>query len=287
MRKVKLLPLLVVVALSSAAHADRRNPLTGQPAVRHKLELRKLRFEITPQFITSTNQDYKNAFGPGVNVAFHITDWLAIGAQVAYTFNSNTPLENKVRGQLAANSEPGYTYVYGKTIQPSLQMHDSRILNINFLASIYASITPWYGKFAMFSALFFNYDFFVNGGIGFVNYTQNGNPSRYAFRNCVATCDPTMASQQPGALPDANLEDASIFSGFKVGGMIGVGVHFYFNDWIGAQLELRDYITKANPGGADVNADRHLTGDDEGPQNNIFFGFGVTLMLPPKAKISQ
>ncbi|HZS37534.1 MAG TPA: outer membrane beta-barrel domain-containing protein [Polyangia bacterium] len=279
MRTVKLLPLLLLVGASSSALAERRNPLAGQPAVRHKVELRRLRFEISPQFMTSTNQDYRHAFGPGVNLGFHITDWLAIGAQVSVMFNSNTPLEDKVRGQLAGRDESkGFVYQYPGP-QPSLQMHDERILNINFLGSVYASVTPWYGKFSMFSALFFNYDFYVSGGIGFVNYSQN---------NCCKHIDRTHPDPSKGeTLADSNLEDPSIFSGFKVGGMIGVGVHIYFNDWIGAQLELRDYITKANPGGADVNADRHLTSDDEGPQNNIFFGFGVTLMLPPRAKISK
>jgi outer membrane beta-barrel protein len=268
----KLVPMVLLLAATGAARAERKNPLEGQPAVRHKVELRKLRFEISPQFVTSTNQDYRFALGPGVNLQFHITDWIGVGAQVVYTgINPNTPLENKVREQLP--SDPGGGMYHAP--QPSLQMHDERVLNLNFLASIYASVTPWYGKFAMFSALFFNYDFFVNGGIGFVNYTQN---------NCCAHRAPPPAM---GALPDPNSQDASQFAGFKVGGMIGVGIHIYFNDWIGMQLELRDYITKANPGGLDVNADRILNGDDEGPQNNIFFGFGATLMLPPKAKITK
>ena len=272
MRMVKLVPMLLL--LQSAAHADRRNPLEGQPAVRHKLELRKLRFEITPQFVTSTNQDYRFAAGPGVNVQFHITDWLGVGAQVVWTgINSNTPLENKVRAQLPDETK-GAVYVGP---QPTLQMHDERVLNMNFLASIYAAVTPWYGKMAVFSALFFNYDFYVMGGIGFANYTQNGCCSHFA------------PEPMPGDLPDplSRSQNPSQFAGFKVGGMIGVGVHIFFNDWIGLQLELRDYITKANPGGMDVDANRVLNGDDEGPQNNIFFGAGVSLMLPPKAKISK
>ena len=275
MRTVKLVPMILLLAASSSALAEgHRNPLEGAPAVRHKVELRKLRFEITPQFITSTNQDYKNAFGPGVNIQFHITDWLGIGAQVGVMFNSNTPLENKVRAQLPNENSPTFTGY--RPPQPTLQMHDERVLNINFLGSVYASITPWYGKFAMFSALFFNYDFFVDGGIGFVNYAQNG---------CCKHVMPQ--STTPGAIPDPNIDDPSIFAGFKVGGMIGVGVHIYFNDWIGAQLQLRDYITGANPGGGDVNGNRRLDSGDEGPQNNIFFSFGVTIMLPPRAKISK
>ncbi len=280
MRTVKLVPMILLLAASSTARAERRNPLEGAPAVRHKIELRKLRFEITPQFITSTNQDYRNAFGPGVNIQFHITDWLGIGAQVGVMFNSNTPLENKVRGQLPDANAPGFTY---KGPQPTIQMHDARVLNINFLGSVYASITPWYGKFAMFSALFFNYDFFVDGGIGFVNYTQNKCPA--SNPGCPQYKDQT--NLPPGQIPDSNLDDPSQFAGFKVGGMIGVGIHIYFNDWIGAQLQLRDYITGATPGGGDVNGNRRLDSGDEGPQNNIFFGVGVTLMLPPRAKISK
>src|SRR6478609_3093861 len=101
MRTVKLLTLLwLTTTLSTSARADRRNPLDGQPAIRHKVELRKLRFEVTPQFITSTNQDYRHAFGPGVNMQFHITDWLGIGVSGNYMFNSNTSLEGQVRAKL-------------------------------------------------------------------------------------------------------------------------------------------------------------------------------------------
>src|SRR5262245_60005353 len=100
MRTRILLGLLLLVGAAETAHADRRNPLAGQPAIRNKLELRKLRFEITPQFVVSTNQTYRHAFGPGAMLQFHIFDWLAIGVQGAYTFNANTALEDEVRGKL-------------------------------------------------------------------------------------------------------------------------------------------------------------------------------------------
>ena len=40
----------------------------------------------------------------------------------------------------------------------------------------------------------------------------------------------------------------------------------------------------ANPGGLDVDGNRKLDSKDEGPQNNIFFGIGLTFMLPPSAR---
>jgi outer membrane beta-barrel protein len=279
MIRVKLLTLLTLASLGSSAWAQRRNPLEGQPAIRHMVELRKLRFEVTPQFITSTNQDYRNAFGPGLNMTFHITDWIGIGVAGNYLFNSNTPLENQVRSVLPVEGVNGFMYQYPGP-QPSLQIHDSHVLNLNALGSAYVSLTPWHGKFAMFSALFFSYDFFVNAGLGLVNYTQNNC--------CRVEMHPTPADVAKGnTLPDPNLQDGSQFAGLKIGGMIGVGIHIFFTEWVGLQLELRDYIVKANPGGLDTNGDRVLNSDDEGPQNNLFFGMGITFMLPPSAKISR
>jgi outer membrane beta-barrel protein len=273
MMRTRLLPLLVLLALPTllpeAARAERRNPLAGQPAVRRRLLMRKLRFEVTPQFLTSINQDYKHAFGPGANLQFHLTDWLAIGVQGAYLLNSDTALEDKVRGALPTAAYNSYAGP-----QPNLQIHDEHVLGINAIMSAYAQITPFYGKIAFFSALFVNYDLYVNGGIGFVNYTSK----------CCSTVDTT--GKPAETMPDPNTQNGH-FDGLKVGGEFGVGAHIYFNEWLGLQFELRDYIVGANPGGLDVNGDRKLDSGDEGPQNNLFFGVGVTIMLPPTARQSR
>lgn len=276
MMRTRLLPLLLLVALPAllpeTAHADRRNPLAGQPAVRRRLLLRKLRFEVTPQFVTSINQDYKHAFGPGINLQFHLTDWLAIGVQGVYTLNSNTALEDKTRAALAGLGD--YNSYRGP--QPNLLIHDEHVMGIQAIFSAYAQITPFYGKIAFFSALFVNYDLYVNGGIGFVNYVSK-------------CCSTVNVQNKPGYdtnIPDPNTQNGH-FDGLKIGGQIGVGAHIYFNEWFGLQFELRDYIVGANPGGLDVNGDRKLDSNDEGPQNNIFFGVGLTFMLPPTARQSR
>src|SRR5262249_41555049 len=159
------------------------------------------------------------------------------------------PLEEQVRSKL-----PTGNYTYPGPI-PTLDIHDQHVLNPKAIASAYVSITPWHGKFAMFSALFFNYDFFVNAGLGMVYFTQNNC--------CFSEMHPTQADIAAGnTLPDPNTQSGAQFAGLKIGGMIGVGVHVFFNDWIALQLELRDYIVKANPGGLDTNGDRVLNADD-------------------------
>jgi outer membrane beta-barrel protein len=258
----------------ATAHADRRNPLDGQPAVRRRTLMRKLRFEVTPQFVTSINQDYKHAFGPGINLQFHLTDWLAIGVQGVYTLNTNTALEDKVRAALPDDASMPYKSYSGP--QPTRQIHDDHVMGINAIFSGYAQITPFYGKISFFTSLFMNYDLYINGGIGFVNYTSN----------CCRTVDVTGKPNAAAGVDDPNTQNGH-FDGLKVGGQIGVGAHIYFNEWIGLQFELRDYIVGANPGGLDVNGDRKLDSGDIGPQNNLFFGIGVTFMLPPSARQSR
>ncbi len=277
--RTRLLPLLVLLALptllpETAARAERRNPLEGQPAVRRRLLLRKLRFEVTPQFVTSINQDYKHAFGPGINLQFHLTDWLAIGVQGVYTLNTDTALEDKVRAALPTTAYNSYVGP-----QPNLQIHDEHVMGIDAIFSAYAQVTPFYGKIAFFSALFVNYDLYVNGGIGFVNYVSScctNGP------NVTGVGKPNAAT---GAM-DPNTQNGH-FDGLKIGGQIGIGAHIYFNEWFGLQFELRDYIVGANPGGLDTNGDRVLNSKDEGPQNNLFFGMGLTFMLPPTARQSR
>jgi hypothetical protein len=268
---------LFLAAAALPAHADRRNPLDGQPAIRNKAEMRKLRFEITPEFFMSTNQDYRFAIGAGLVLRFHITDWLNIGVHGAWTgFNPNTPLENDVRNVLQArDAANGGMYVAPET---TLRMHDERVLNMIGMGSIFLSVTPWAGKFSLFSAGFASYDFFVDLGPGFVYYTQNG---------CCTDNSQDPNNIPPGQLPDPNLQAANRYAGAKAAGMVGVGVHIYFTQYFGLTLELRDYFANANPGGLDANGDRILDGKDERLQNNLFFGLGLTFMLPPKAKITR
>jgi len=149
-------------------------------------------------------------------------------------------------------------------------------MGIMAVFSAYAQITPFYGKIAFFSALFVNYDLYVNGGIGFVDYTSK----------CCSTVSTAGKPNSSIGAMDPNTQNGH-FDGLKIGGQIGVGAHIYFNEWFGLQFELRDYIVGANPGGLDTNGDRILNSGDEGVQNNIFFGVGLTFMLPPTARQSR
>src|SRR5689334_16601240 len=84
------------IAAEGVACAERKNVLDGQPAVRHRAQMRRMRFEITPQLVVSLNQDFKQFIGGGALLQFHIADWIAIGAQVAGGGTLDTGLTGKI-----------------------------------------------------------------------------------------------------------------------------------------------------------------------------------------------
>ena len=90
------------------------------------------------------------------------------------------------------------------------------------------------------------------------------------------------------------MQSPAPFTGHRIAGVFGIGTHIFFNDFVGLNLELRDYMYKANPGGLDVkttdsNSDGSgvLSEQDEYLVNHLYFGVGLTLMIPPGAKISR
>ncbi|MCS6912841.1 MAG: outer membrane beta-barrel domain-containing protein [Myxococcales bacterium] len=274
-----LTSLAALGGLTAEARADRgRNPLAGQPAIRHRLELRKLRFEVSPQFLLSVNQPFLIGIGGGANVQFHITDWLGIAASFHYTANVASPLANQVEASLPSRPAPMNDPAYGLR-QPSKDQFRDHLIGPNLLGGLYATLTPMGGKFSLFNALFANYDFYGLAGLGLVNLT-------------------TPVASGAGYMPpldvnnDVNRQSPDIFTGPRVAGLLGIGVHIFFNDFLALQMELRDYIYKSNPGGLDVSATDSkrnqgpvLTSADEYVVNHLYFGLGLSIFLPPRAKV--
>jgi outer membrane beta-barrel protein len=261
--------------------------------------MRKLRFEISPQFLVSANQPYLIGFGGGANIQMHITDWFGIGGSFHYTTNVAAPLVGRMLEALpdkyAAATDPA-----AGLHQPSKQMFQDKLVGPSMLASLYVTLTPIGGKFSLFNTLFANYDFYGLAGAGVVILDTPLNSGLTAYQDNagmmrqVVNCNSGMPPASCSAGSDVNLQSPDPFRGPRFAGVLGIGAHIFFNQWIGLQLELRDYIYKSNPGGGDVstvdnNSDNSpkLTSADEYIVSNLYFGVGITIMLPPKAKISR
>ena len=73
---ITLLAAATALALPGTAFA-RKSPLEGQPDVRHKYELRSLRFEVAPTFEATVQADYKHTVSGGLKIEYHLTDSLS------------------------------------------------------------------------------------------------------------------------------------------------------------------------------------------------------------------
>ena len=268
MLRTRQLPLvLALLALPAAVQAERRNPLEGQPAIRHKFEMRKLRFELTPQFLVSLNQDFRTFIGGGALLQFHFADWIGIGIQGGGGGGLDTALTGKIADALPATSMDGQS-------APSKQQFKDHLSTIQAVFSVHLTLTPFAGKLMMFGALQLRYDFY--GLIGFGGLLSgNSYDSTRSDSN-----DPMCRNSDPNKCEPGN-------KGFAAGLALGLGTHLFFNYFVGLNLEVRDYVVNSNWGGLDVNGDRKIDGSDQTFANNLFFSFGVTIMLPPKAKVSN
>jgi len=280
MRKSALLVFGFVLLVTSTALAQRQNPLEGQPAVRRRLLLRDNRFELGPQFGFAINRPFYHAILLGVKAEYHFSDWIAVGATFGYApnpLNIKTGLTDNILGQLPDTYDPSTA----TQLVPSKAMAENPMLRLNMLLGAQASITPFFGKMALFSKLFLNYDFYGFLGFGAAMYSDKCGSCSY-----VDGTGTTIDYSNPTA-------------GFKPGLTFGAGLHFFFNNWVALNAEIRDTaIPGVNLSGRDINWDPQrapdgtllpprITGDDKQWDHILTVLVGCSFYLPTTVQISR
>ncbi|HEX7838108.1 MAG TPA: hypothetical protein VF469_11625 [Kofleriaceae bacterium] len=282
-----LLAVVGVLAVSGAAHAERRQSgLAADVAVRHRRLLVKNRFELAPLFESTLNADFRHIIGAGAKLEYHLGDKLSIGVIGVGSGALNTKLVDKIvptldpqtvkQMKLAAlqAQDPNATIR-----EPSQEEFRDRLNTMPFHGAAYVSLTPWYGKLAAFSQAYVAFDFYFQAGISFAQLSSN----------CPATvCSdkfPGLPHPPPGGgenlPPDNNPNnDPPLNSGGRVGLYLGGGIHVFLNDFLALDMTVRDYAFTDNPSGADFNADLFVSNSDNRFLHHLFFGVGISVMLP-------
>lgn len=267
----------------TAQAENKKSPLAGQPAIRHRIELRKRRFEITPQMQVSMNQDFRHFIGGGLVLNFHINDWLGIALSAAGGGGVDSALGSSISDKLIDEKSIPYdptTASDRPKFQPSREQYNAHLGTINLLASLYAQVTPMAGKLSIFGALYLRYDLYVMAGFGLMNISNSWTDYRGVKEPSASRCQSSTSEPDPNTCDPLN-------AGIKPSFMWGVGLHLFFTDWLALNLELRDFVASTNMGGLDVNGDRALDSKDGTLSNNLFAGVGLTIMLPARAKVSE
>ncbi len=267
MRKTLVLICLGLV-LPGVASAKRENPLEGQPAVRHKEELRKGRFEIGPGFNFSLNRFLRHQILFGLKLEYHINDYFSIGADIGYGVGLNTGMSDELAAQF---STPDDQALWGKL--------KKRFSDVQLAGDVRFSFTPMSGKLALFSKLFMAYDFYIFAGFGF-GLTKHGDGS---------------VSGDYALTSDDDIDKA--VAGFHPGFVVGLGMHIFFARWMSMGIEVKDLGFADNESGGDftrglkpdeiAKAKILVNGDDNKFANHVFIGINFTFYLPPSVEISK
>lgn len=244
----------------------KRNPLEGQPPVRHRKLLVKNRFEVGLAFESSINADFMHTPSAGLKLEYHLTDMLSIGGVGFYGFPLETGLASRILETLpqAANDmDP----------TPSRQQFEQHLNKMPIHAAGYATLTPWYGKLAAFGRFFLHFDFYFSGGLAVAQLTNEC---------CDFPTDPSPGGDANTPPDDNPNNDAALNDGTKLGLYLGGGIHVFVNDFMALDLTVRDYLFSDNPSGLDFDADLAVTDDDNRFLNHLFLGLGVSFFLPAK-----
>jgi outer membrane beta-barrel protein len=256
----KRLPLLIALSMTLvplAAQAQRKSPLADAPAIRKRLELRSTRLEFGAGLGSTLNQDFYHTMFATVKLGFHFTDWLSLSGFASFAVaNIATGFQDRVIETLP---EANPTVAR----EPTAGEAQASMTKITQMLGAQLEFTPFTGKYSMFGKLFAHYDFYGFVGPGFLNLTS---------------ADSTPCADSTGR--------ACGVTGLKPGVNFGVGLHTYFNQFIGLNVELRDIVAQINPAGRDVNGDQVANADDLTWGSTYTVGANLVIYLPATADIS-
>ncbi|HEX3764234.1 MAG TPA: hypothetical protein VHW23_36320 [Kofleriaceae bacterium] len=275
-------------AVSPLAHADRRqNSLAADVAVRHRRLLVKNRFEFAPLFESTINADFRHVLGGGAKLEYHLGDMFSIGVIGVASTSLDTKLVDKIVPTLMTQQEKQTMVGNGVNVrEPSRDEFVDRLNTMPFHGAAYLSLTPWYGKLAAFGQAYVAFDFYFQAGVAFAQLSSNCPVTicsdkfpgtSHTIKNPDGTMDTVPADLNPNNDPPLN-------DGSRVGLYLGGGIHVFLNDFLALDLTVRDYAFTDNPSGADFNADLFVSNADNRFLHHLFFGAGISVMLPTAVK---
>jgi outer membrane beta-barrel protein len=277
MKNHTVLAVVGLLAVSSVAYAERRqNALASDVAVRHRRLLVKNRFEFAPLFESTINADFRHIVGGGAKLEYHLGDKLSIGVIGV----GSTAIDTKLVDKIVPTLE---TMTNDKSREPSQAEFTDRLNTMPFHGAAYASLTPWYGKLAAFGQAYVAFDFYFQAGVAFASLQSE----------CPATIcsDKFPGIQHPNPMGGDNIQpddnpnnDPPLNSGGRVGLYLGGGIHVFLNDFLALDMTVRDYAFNDNPSGADFDANLYVDDKDSRFLHHLFFGVGISVMLPTTVK---
>ena len=231
-----------------------KHPLDGAPAIRHKYEVRKGRFEVGPSFAFSLNRAFMHALLLGLKAEYHINDYLSVGADIGFGLNFQTGLAGELHDTYPDDSDEW------KAIK-------SRLSRLTVAGDVRGVFTPFAGKMGIFSAAFIGYDVYFFAGVALA---MTGNDTDED--NVDETNERFTAGFAWG-----------VGAHFFINHWVSIGLEL--KDLIFTDNETGQDVTRGLTDEEISANDILVNGDDKKFLNHFFVGLNVTFFLPPTPKI--
>ncbi|NOZ00531.1 MAG: outer membrane beta-barrel domain-containing protein [Deltaproteobacteria bacterium] len=153
----RLALILLLVLLGSAEAYAKAGGIADAPAVRHPLEMRKGRHEITLAEGVTLADSYTINLFTQISYKYHVLDWLGVGLEASYgvSFASSltSGIENEVNAGEWGQQNPGQKYSMSRTGLAAMAL-----LDIEFV--------PFSGKLVLFRKFLGYVDLHIDIGGG-------------------------------------------------------------------------------------------------------------------------
>ena len=224
---------------------------------------RKIELTLNPASTAFTDR-FVQTFGFGGGVGYHIAENFGIELHGVYLFPFDSDLTTEILDE-------------GK-----LTPEAAKLTQMRWGATAGVEWTPIYGKIEIFDKLLGNFGVYDTAGFGLgqsrVECTINSPldqdvfpaPSRDQPRKCEP--DPDRTKDE---LLDKVYEPDRLHAMVSIGG----GIRFFFADFIGLRVEVRDWLFPARvfrPGTSEDEATQKFT---DAIRNNVFFNIGVSFLF--------
>jgi len=199
------------------------------------VQYRTGRFEISPSFGISLNDDFSRHLTPGIGLNYHIFDILGLGAYFGYGINVPTPLTSAISGvQMADHSVSANV--------PTTTNFGQQVGQLNWiLAAPQVTLIPLRGKMALFQALFVDADFYIFAAPAFIGVTE-----RTGFVGVTGT-------QYTGTEAEIMMNQTQRTGRVAITATFGAGLNFFVNRFFSLGVEYRAYPFAWNTMGTDEN----------------------------------
>jgi len=285
MKKMTHFVLVLMVALSVAATIDLpkaeaqdleiSGPLAGAPAVMRLRIYREGRFQIKAMGAMTLQDEFTRAMLFGGQLTYHITDWLGIGVWGGFApVQFDTSLTEQIQ-------KKGQTNDRNVLSLPRRQNFPDQIGKIKYIIAPQVVFIPLRGKLGMFESLFVDTDFFVNGGVGIIGVEERADVD---VTTCRGVGDPTF--------PTCVNSQAQRTSRVAIAPTFGVGLSFYFTDYLAMTWEWRAFPFSWNTSGTDEGGsgsdfpDGRVNSDDYIFHFNHLASVGFAFYLPTEPELS-